>query len=83
MDPRRVKKAIELAKSVGTVDEDDRRPQYRGHDTGEALLRSVDYNWIETRRLKRLQLRYALLLLLASTILGKASEIFAWLGKLF
>jgi hypothetical protein len=83
MDPLRVKKAIELAKSVGTVDEDDRRPQYRGHDTGEALLRSVDYNWIETRRLKRLQLRYALLLLLASTILGKASEIFAWLGKLF
>jgi hypothetical protein len=83
MDPLRVKKAIELAKAVGTVDEDDRRPQYRGHDTGEALLRSVDYNWIETRRLKRLQLRYALLLLLASTILGKASEIFAWLGKLF
>jgi hypothetical protein len=83
MDPLRVKKAIELAKSVGTVDEDDRRPQYRGHDTGEALLRSVDYNWIETRRLKRLTLRYGLLLLLAQAIVDHTGEIFAWIGKMF
>jgi hypothetical protein len=80
MDPRRVKKAIELAKAIGTYDQDDRSAQYRGHDSGEALLKSTDRNWLETRRLKRLTFRYALLLLLASTILGHIGEIFNWLG---
>jgi len=80
--PAQIEDAIALAKRLGTYRKDDRSAQYppaKERYSPELLLKNDNLHFYNDRRLKRMQLRYAVGLLL----LARAPEIWACLARLF